>query len=47
MPLIFLVIGIPLLTAWGVYYLVAVILAGLRANSGQEYRYPVNIRFVR
>lgn len=37
---------VPLAVIWGVYYLVAVIRAGMRANNGGEYRYAVNLRMV-
>jgi len=39
-------IGIPMLIAIGVLYLVAVILGALAAGRGEEYRYPLTIRFV-
>jgi uncharacterized Tic20 family protein len=37
---------IPVLIAMGVAWLVLVILAAVRANSGEAYRYPLTIRFV-
>jgi len=40
-------IGIPILIVLGVAYVALVILAAVRANSGQLYRYPLTIRFVR
>jgi uncharacterized Tic20 family protein len=45
--LIFLVIGIVILIALGVAYLVLVIIAAVRANNGEFFRYPLTIRFVR
>jgi uncharacterized Tic20 family protein len=44
--LAFVLIGIPMLVALAVLYLVTVIQAGLAANRGEEYRYPLTIRFV-
>jgi uncharacterized Tic20 family protein len=44
--LIFVVIGIPLLIAYGIFYLVVVILATVRASNGADYRYPATIRFI-
>ena len=45
--LIFLVIGIFILIALGIAYVVLIIIASIRANNGQLYRYPLTIRFVR
>jgi uncharacterized protein len=42
-----LLIGIPILIALGIAYLVFVVVAAVRANAGEHYRYPVTIRFVR
>ena len=39
-------IGLPILVALGVGYLVLVILAGVEASRGNEYRYPLTIRLV-
>jgi uncharacterized Tic20 family protein len=44
--LILLLIGIPMLIAASVYWIVAVILASVRANNGELYRYPLAIRFI-
>ncbi len=43
--LILILIGFVLLVALGVFWLVAVIIAALRANEGRAYRYPLTIRF--
>ena len=43
----FVIIGLPILIALGVSYVVLVIVASVRANNGQPYRYPLTIRFVR
>jgi uncharacterized Tic20 family protein len=40
-------IGIFILIALGIAYVVLVIIASVRANNGQLYRYPLTIRFVR
>jgi uncharacterized Tic20 family protein len=39
-------LGIPLLIALGVLYLVTVILGAMAASRGEPYRYPLTIRFV-
>jgi uncharacterized Tic20 family protein len=44
--LAFLVIGIPILIALGIAYLVLVVIASIRANNGEFYRYPLTIRFI-
>jgi uncharacterized Tic20 family protein len=38
---------IPILILLGVAWLVLTIIAGLKANEGKPYRYPLTIRFVR
>jgi len=45
--LMFVLIGFPMVVAIGVLYLVAVIRGALAASRGEEYRYPLTIRFVR
>ncbi|HEV2893848.1 MAG TPA: DUF4870 domain-containing protein [Actinomycetota bacterium] len=45
--LAFLLIGIPILIALGLAYLVLVVIASVRANNGELYRYPLTIRFVK
>jgi uncharacterized protein len=44
--LIFIVIGFLLLPVIGIAWLVLTILAGVRANNGEPYRYPLTIKFV-
>lgn len=44
--LIFLVIGIPLLVILGLFGLIMVIIASIKANEGEKYRYPLTIRFL-
>lgn len=46
-PLVFVVIGIPLLIALGVIALVFTIIATVHAANGGFYRYPLTIRLVR
>jgi uncharacterized protein len=40
-------IGILILIALGIAYLVLVVIASIRANNGEFFRYPLTIRFVR
>jgi len=44
--LIFLLIGIPLLIALGIFAIVYVIIAAMKANDGVAYRYPLCLRLV-
>lgn len=46
-PLILLLIGIPLLLALGIFDLVMVIIAAVKTNSGEDFRYPLCIRFIK
>ena len=41
------VIGIPLLVALLIFHFIAVIIATVRANNGERYRYPLTIRFLK
>ncbi|MFO7247729.1 MAG: DUF4870 domain-containing protein [Bacillota bacterium] len=43
--LVFVLIGLPLLLALMVIQVVFVIVAAVKANEGQAYRYPMTIRF--
>ncbi|WP_128545303.1 DUF4870 domain-containing protein [Larkinella soli] len=45
--LIFLLIGIPLLIVLALTSLVLLILAGVKANNGEYYRYPLTVRFIK
>ena len=45
--LAFVLIGIPILIVLGIAYVILVIMASVRANNGQLYRYPATIRFVK
>src|SRR5215212_455440 len=40
-------IGFVILIVLGIAYVVLVIIASVKANNGEVYRYPVTIRFVR
>ena len=44
--LIFLVIGIPLLIILGIFSLIVVIIAAIKANEGEKYRYPFTLRLI-
>jgi hypothetical protein len=43
--LTFILIGIPLLIAVGILWLVCTIIASVKANGGQPYDYPLTIKF--
>lgn len=43
--LIFIIIGFPLMAAVGIFDLVMVVVASIKANDGVRYRYPLTIRF--
>ena len=45
--LVFVVVGIFLLIGLGIFNLVMVIIASVRANDGRLYRYPLTIRFLK
>jgi uncharacterized Tic20 family protein len=40
------VIGIAMLVALSIFQIVVIIIAAIRANSGERYRYPLCIRFI-
>ncbi len=44
--LVIFLIGIPILIALGIASLVLVIIASIKANRGEQYRYPITIRFI-
>ena len=46
LPLIFILIGIPLLIALGLGSLVLAIIATIKASNGLHYRYPLTLRLV-
>jgi len=41
------VIGFILLIALGIFDLIVVIIAAIKANEGEKYRYPLCIRFIK
>ena len=45
-PLVFILIGIPLLIVLGIGSLVLAIIAAIKASDGQSYRYPLTLRLV-
>jgi uncharacterized Tic20 family protein len=45
--LIFIIVGIFLLAGLWIFNLVIVIIAGVRAESGERFRYPLTIRFIK
>ena len=46
-PLFFICIGPFLLAAVGIIDLVFLLIAAVKANNGQHYRYPLTIRFIK
>ncbi len=44
--LIIIVVGILLLIALGIFQLVMVIIASIKTNNGETFRYPLTIRFI-
>ncbi len=44
--LIIVLIGLLLLIALGLFALIVMIIAGVKAATGEQYRYPLTIRFI-
>lgn len=44
--LVLVVIGLFMLVALGIFYVVFVVIATVKAASGEEYRYPMTLRLV-
>lgn len=44
--LVFVLVGILMLIALGILWLVCTIMGALKANNGEDYRYPLTIRMV-
>lgn len=44
--LVFVLVGVPILIALAVGYLVLAVLGAVAASDGRDYRYPLTIRFV-
>lgn len=45
--LIFILVGVLLLSVVGIVWLVFSIIAAIKANNGEYYRYPIIIRFIK
>ncbi len=45
--LIFIVIGMFMMWALAIYAIVMVIIAGIKANNGESYRYPYTLRLIK
>lgn len=45
--LIILLVGIPMLIVLGLLQVILVIIGALKADSGQLYKYPLTIRFIK
>jgi len=45
--LVFLLIGVPLLIALGIFNLICIVLAAIKASEGVAYRYPLNLRLIK
>jgi uncharacterized Tic20 family protein len=41
------IIGIPVAIVLGILYLVFVVLASLKANNGEYWKYPLSIQFIK
>jgi hypothetical protein len=44
--LVFIVVGIPLLIGLVAFAVIITIVAAIKSNEGEKYRYPANIRFL-
>jgi len=44
--LIFVLIGIPLMIAVGIFALVMIILAAIKTSNGEDFQYPLSIKFI-
>ncbi len=42
-----ILIGLPLLIGLGIFQIIMVIVAAVKASNGEHYRYPLTIRFFR
>lgn len=45
--LMFALVGFLLLPVLGLYWLILTVIAGVKANDGVAYRYPLTIRFIK
>lgn len=46
-PLVFIIIGIPMLIALALINLILVIIAAVHAGRGEKYRYPLALKLIR
>ena len=46
-PLVLLLIGIPILMGLGIFHIVVMIIAAVKASTGVAYRYPLCIHFMK
>lgn len=46
-PLVFVIVGVPILLIAGIWYLVGTAIGASKANDGEWYRYPATIRLVK
>ena len=45
--LIIILIGIPILIGLGIFNIIITIIAGIKANDGKSYRYPINLKLIK
>ena len=45
--LILLLIGFLLLISLGIFQLVMIVIASIKANNGEQFKYPLSIRFIK
>ena len=45
--LIIVLIGIPILIGLGIFNVIITIIAGIKSNDGESYRYPINLRLIK
>ena len=45
--LFLILIGIPIFIGLGIFNVIITIIAGIKANDGKAYRYPINLRLVK
>ncbi|HAX93186.1 MAG TPA: DUF4870 domain-containing protein [Bacteroidales bacterium] len=45
-PLVFIIVGIPILVFLGFLEVICVVIASVKASKGEEFRYPLSIPFI-
>ena len=45
--LCFILIGIPFVIGLGIFNVIITIIAGIKANDGKSYRYPINLKLIK